>query len=1134
MRFSKPIRRILSIFLIVALLGSCFISAVSASEIPESSGEGTRTVNANIVIDDNASGGYEGDYVVIYNPATSYSTSYSTGNMSGLISTSVNTNVETKGIADMGDTPYIIDIDQDLEEIAQAEEASRPDDVQVEEATRASYSVGSTKTFSILSSYSPTGSGSVQFKCLYVGQHCYIWTPTSSASNTYPLDTIDTTYAKKAADEFDSKFDLMQASFGNHTNGTSGDGKLHMLYYNIEDGWQPGQGYVAGFFYRVDITNNGLPILNIDTYPGVYYKNSSGVESKQISGTYNTMVHEYQHLINYSNTSSMSSWMNECFSAAAEEICYPGSSVIGRIQSWENYSYSTNGDWLNPPKEFKYTSSYNLHNGYSMYNWNNNLSDVLALYGQVSLFAQYLYSRFGNAIYKQISQNFTSSEPTAITNATGVNCADLVRDFRIALTANAAQDQYNGRFGFKAQTTYNPSDYHNVQNPYSLLGPIVFTGTSCSIQGGGAITVKPVNGVYYPPSDASANLKYYGIKLGTSTPAPSYTVTAVSNNTNYGTVSISGNVITATPKTGYYAAGYTVTSGTASVTQDGNTFTVTPSSNCTVRIDFAEKTKVTITCIANGSVYTTLTPYSGEAFYLPSTAPAVNGYSFAGWCTKTVAETATKPNIYSAGAYVSTTTNVTVYAVYTRTEGGSGVSGYQLLTSAPSNWAGNYVITNTNTSSLYVLTAMAPTYEGGTIESSSNSTAIASTGMTLADNVLTDVDNSYVFTIASNGSGYSVMNASNNYYLGHTSSGFLGAYSSFDSSLCTWTPAINASGVARMENAAGGTYPYLGFSSYSSYFWTAKEDSADALLLWKQTQGGTTYYTTDPIDPSTQLPTITSQPASASVAVGETVTFHVAATGENLSYQWQYKKSGDTSWTDWAGKTSATLSFKGVTSSNGCQYRCVVTNAAGSVTSSAATLTVTAALPTITSNPVSASVAVGQTVTFKVVASGSNLSYQWQYKKAGATSWTDWAGKTSATLSFKGVATSNGCQYRCVVTNAAGSVTSSAATLTVATSSLATISTQPKSASVAVGQTVSFKVVASGSNLSYQWQYKKVGQSTWTNWAGKTSATLSFKGVTTSNGCQYRCVVSNDYGTVTSSVATLTVSSNTNNVILVA
>ncbi len=839
----KTLRHVLSLLLVLTMLGSLMVPAVSANNgttVSETSvstpTEPIRGVNPGIVIDSDATGGYEGDYVVIYNPATSSSTSYSTGTMTGLIQTTVNTNTNAsvQRSADQESKPYKIDVDPLMAEAAKTARIEEP------VATRASYSVGSTKTFSIYSTYSPTGSGSVQFKCLYVGSHCYIWTPTSSSNNTYPLDTIDSSFAKLAADEFDSKFDLMQSSFGNHTNGSSGDGKLHILYYNINDGWQPGQGYIAGFFYQVDISNNGLPILNIDTYPGVYYKNSSGTEYKRMDDTYNTMVHEYQHLINYSNTSGMSTWLNECFSAAAEEICYPGSSLVGRIQSWENYYYSDNNDWLNPPSEFQYQSSYNLHNGYSLYAWNNNLDDILALYSQVSFFAQYLYTRFGNTIYKQISNKFSSSEVTAITNATGVSCADLARDFRIAVTANAAQDQYNGIYGFKVQNGYDPSKYHDVQSPYDLLAPVIFTGSSCSIKGGGAITVKPVNGVYNPPSGANSNLKYYGIKL-----ASAYTVTAVSNNTNYGTVSVNGTTITATPKSGYYVSDAQVTSGTATVSINGNIITVNPSSNCTVKVIFAAKPQYTVTYKANGSTTGTATAYVNDVITLPTTATSVNGYTFAGWTAAQVAETTTKPSYFAPGASYTVTANATLYALYTRSEGGTGASYFELLSSAPSDWSGNYVITyGTSSSSMYLMKGVTPSSNGAQIESSSNASSYANSGASLSNNQLSNVSNSYIFTFAPSGSYYTVKNVSTGTYLGLASNSYLGAYTTYTANYCDWTPGTG-SNASSMKSAYSGSYPYLGWSTNSSYFWSSSSVNT-SVRLWKEANGSTVYYTTSP------------------------------------------------------------------------------------------------------------------------------------------------------------------------------------------------------------------------------------------------------------------------------------------------
>ncbi|MBQ2144633.1 MAG: hypothetical protein II436_05915 [Oscillospiraceae bacterium] len=138
-----------------------------------------QAVNSKIVIDDNASGGYEGDYVVIYNPSTSSSSSYSTGTMTGLIDTTINANIQNSAsINDESDLPlYKIDVDSYLDELAKSTEGDEPAGTEIPNPVKASFNVGDTKTFSILSQYSPTGSGSVQFKCLYVGQHCYIWTP---------------------------------------------------------------------------------------------------------------------------------------------------------------------------------------------------------------------------------------------------------------------------------------------------------------------------------------------------------------------------------------------------------------------------------------------------------------------------------------------------------------------------------------------------------------------------------------------------------------------------------------------------------------------------------------------------------------------------------------------------------------------------------------------------------------------------------------------------------------------------------------------------------------------------------------------------------------------------------------------
>ena len=825
----KVFRPVLSVLLVL-----CFVFSLAPMQAAEALGETAdlRGVKDTIIIDDDAAGGYEGDYVVIYNPATSSSTSYSTGTMTGLIETSVNTNIasDPAGLyAPNTDLPiYKIDIDSQLRELAETVEPG-PEPI----PTRASYKVGDTKTFRILAQYSPTGSSSVSFKCLYVGEHCYIWTPVSSSNDTYPLDQIDASFAQMAAEEFDSKFDLMQSSFGNHTNGSSGDGKLHMLYYNINEGWNGSGGYIAGFFYQVDLTNNGLPILNIDTYPGVYYKNpNSGNEYKRMDDTYNTMVHEYQHLINYSNTSGMSSWLNECFSAAAEEICYPGSSVVGRIQSWENYYYSDNNDWLNPPAEFAYQSDFNLHKGYSMYAWDNNLDDVLALYSQVSFFAQYLFTRFGNTIYKQISSKYSYSETSAITSATGVSCSDLVRDFRVAVTANAAQDQYGGIYGFKVQNGYDPSNYHDVQNPWDLLSPVIFTGTSCSIKGGGAITVKPVNGVYNPPSGANANLKYIGIKFsshehtygdwmsngnGTHSRTCAECGDVVTENCSY------RDVVTAPTTT---EQGYT----THTCTVCGYSYVDSYTDPLGYTVSFSVPAGVTAPAAMNCQPGGTVT--------LPS-AGAPAGYTFLGWVTEDVNNVVTMPAVLT-GTYAATE-SITLKALYTKTVTVS--AGYQLLTSEPDDWAGQYMITYGKTAdTLTALKGLDGTrkYESKT---AGGSVALADTGMTLEDMTLNNVDDAYLFQISAADGKFVIQNLGTGSYLA-SKGGYLYSYKTDAANYCRWELAMNGEAVDA-TNTASRTMTHLTFSE--KHYFMVNRTANDNIFLWKQGEGGssTTIYTTE-------------------------------------------------------------------------------------------------------------------------------------------------------------------------------------------------------------------------------------------------------------------------------------------------
>ena len=275
------------------------------------------------------------------------------------------------------------------------------------------------------------------------------------------------------------------------------------------------------------------------------------------------------------------------------------------------------------------------------------------------------------------------------------------------------------------------------------------------------------------------------------------------------------------------------------------------------------------------------------------------------------------------------------------------------------------------------------------------------------------------------------------------------------------------------------------------------------------------------------IPEITKQPVSITAASGTTGKFSVAASGDGLSYRWQYQRPGSSTWTDssaTSGKT-ATLSVSVREAINGYKYRCIIKDANGkSATSAAAKLTV---IPKISKQPADLKAKSGTTGKFTVTAAGDGLSYRWQYQKKGGT-WTNStaSGANTATLRVSVREAINGYKYRCIVENSCGNtVTSSTAALTV----MPAITKQPADLKAASGTTGKLSITATGVGLTYQWQYQKKGSSTWTDssaTSGKT-ATFSVSVREAINGCKYRCVIKDANGnSLTSGTASLTVTPN--------
>lgn len=175
----------------------------------------------------------------------------------------------------------------------------------------------------------------------------------------------------------------------------------------------------------------------------------------------------------------------------------------------------------------------------------------------------------------------------------------------------------------------------------------------------------------------------------------------------------------------------------------------------------------------------------------------------------------------------------------------------------------------------------------------------------------------------------------------------------------------------------------------------------------------------------TPPPQIMQQPANITVVAGAIAKFSVKAIGAPpVTYQWTKNSEAIT------GATQAKYSTPPTTlADNGSIFAVTVSNNYGSVTSNNATLTVRPApqAPTIVTQPVDQTVAVGQSARFSVVATGTApLRYQWT--KNG----TNILGAIrSFYVTPPTTIDDNGAVFAVTVSNRAGGVTSNNAILTV-------------------------------------------------------------------------------------------------------
>jgi len=301
-------------------------------------------------------------------------------------------------------------------------------------------------------------------QCLYVGDHCTVW---GSQSDPKAV-RLQAGHAAKIGESFDGWFDQICQAFGGDWYDADGDKKLAIMCYDLDHEYGSRVGtYTAGYFWMKDLISesgkinhlyygrnnhiNGIDCIHIDTYPAM---GGYGDYLGNVENCYSTVVHEFQHMINFSYTVKgnaamdvMETYLNEAFSMAAQHMICGAEDQYDRVDYFNGRNYQT---------------------GWPLTYWTGSLSN----YANSYLFGQYLRTQYGEKtgtdgnsffmeVFKQRNETNAGDTMSIIEELLDRPRLQIVKDFWAAVYLKNASGVHG--FGGEAWADrITPKIYANV------------------------------------------------------------------------------------------------------------------------------------------------------------------------------------------------------------------------------------------------------------------------------------------------------------------------------------------------------------------------------------------------------------------------------------------------------------------------------------------------------------------------------------------------------------------------------------------------------------------------------------------------------------------------------------------------
>lgn len=299
----------------------------------------------------------------------------------------------------------------------------------------------------------------------HIGQHCYIYVEEGR-------EISDETVAKLAS-QFDTKiFPTDHEYFGSEaTPGIDWDPRITLLLMDIRDGWEPGKGYVAGYFFPLDEVStrifpqsNERQIFYLDAFPG----------DPSRDDYLGILAHEFQHMIHANNDRKETRWLNE---------------ALAQIAFFVN-------DFGHAPQIFSFVRSTDT----ALTEFDNGLDD----YGSVYLWTYYVLTKYAGAgaeAQKAFTKALVASQEKGMASfdevlagVGGPTSAAIFQDWVIANVADAPSLE-SGRFGYDETLRFSvqPSATHSFRGKLGKTKGEVFPWGADYLTFVGEELYKPLN-----------------------------------------------------------------------------------------------------------------------------------------------------------------------------------------------------------------------------------------------------------------------------------------------------------------------------------------------------------------------------------------------------------------------------------------------------------------------------------------------------------------------------------------------------------------------------------------------------------------------------------------------------------------